>query len=150
MGVQAWMERRYDLVVLGGGPTGCELGQAFARLGSGVEIVEAAPALLPGEDPETGRLIADTLAREGVGLELGAAVTGEPRDGAAARLNPTSPREGPSSVWDSYATCATDASTAGPSAACPTASTASWRRAGSAGSRRMPGYVRTAADSGDR
>jgi pyruvate/2-oxoglutarate dehydrogenase complex dihydrolipoamide dehydrogenase (E3) component len=69
------------LTVLGGGPTGCELGQAFARLGSRVEIVEAAPALLPGEDPEAGRFIADTLAREGVVLQLGAAVIGvEPRD----------------------------------------------------------------------
>lgn len=63
------------LTVLGGGPVGCELGQAFARLGSRVEIVEAAPGLLPGEDPEAGGLIADTLAREGVGLHLGTAVT---------------------------------------------------------------------------
>jgi pyruvate/2-oxoglutarate dehydrogenase complex dihydrolipoamide dehydrogenase (E3) component len=63
------------LTVLGGGPTGCELGQAFARLGSRVEIVEAAPVLLPAEDSEAGRFIAETLAREGVGLELGAPVT---------------------------------------------------------------------------
>jgi pyruvate/2-oxoglutarate dehydrogenase complex dihydrolipoamide dehydrogenase (E3) component len=63
------------LTVLGGGPVGCELGQAFARLGSRVEILEAAAGLLPGEDPEAGRLIADTFAREGVGLHLGTAVT---------------------------------------------------------------------------
>jgi pyruvate/2-oxoglutarate dehydrogenase complex dihydrolipoamide dehydrogenase (E3) component len=63
------------LTVLGGGPVGCELGQAFARLGSRVEIVEAAPVLLPGEDGEVGRLIADTLAGEGVALQLGAPVT---------------------------------------------------------------------------
>jgi pyruvate/2-oxoglutarate dehydrogenase complex dihydrolipoamide dehydrogenase (E3) component len=75
------------LTVLGGGPTGCELGQAFARLGTDVTIVEAAPTLLPGEDPEAGRLIADALAREGVGLELGAAVTGvQPRDGGGGVL----------------------------------------------------------------
>jgi pyruvate/2-oxoglutarate dehydrogenase complex dihydrolipoamide dehydrogenase (E3) component len=70
------------LTVLGGGATGCELGQAFARLGSDVEIVEAAPVLLPGEDAEAGRFIADTVAGEGVGLRLGAPVTRvEPADG---------------------------------------------------------------------
>jgi pyruvate/2-oxoglutarate dehydrogenase complex dihydrolipoamide dehydrogenase (E3) component len=69
------------MTVLGGGPVGCELGQAFARLGSGVEIVEAAPVLLPGEDAEAGRFIADTVAGEGVGLLLGALVTRvEPED----------------------------------------------------------------------
>jgi pyruvate/2-oxoglutarate dehydrogenase complex dihydrolipoamide dehydrogenase (E3) component len=72
------------LTVLGGGATGCELAQAFARLGSRVEIVEAAPVLLPGEDREVGRLIGETLAGEGVGLRLGAPVT---------RLEP-SPRGG--------------------------------------------------------
>ena len=75
------------LTVLGGGPTGCELGQAFARLGSRVEIVEAAPVLLPAEDPEAGRFIADTLAGEGVGLQLGAPVTRvEPQDGGGGVL----------------------------------------------------------------
>lgn len=75
------------LTVLGGGPTGCELGQAFARLGSRVEIVEAAPVLLPAEEFEAGRFIADTLAREGVGLQLGAPVTRvEPQDGGGGVL----------------------------------------------------------------
>jgi pyruvate/2-oxoglutarate dehydrogenase complex dihydrolipoamide dehydrogenase (E3) component len=60
------------LAVLGGGATGCELGQAFGRLGSGVQIVEAAPLLLPREDPEAGRLLADIMTDEGVGLNLGA------------------------------------------------------------------------------
>jgi pyruvate/2-oxoglutarate dehydrogenase complex dihydrolipoamide dehydrogenase (E3) component len=63
------------LAILGGGATGCELGQAFARLGSTVEIVEAAPMLLPREDPEAGRLLADTLTAEGVGVHLGTPVT---------------------------------------------------------------------------
>jgi pyruvate/2-oxoglutarate dehydrogenase complex dihydrolipoamide dehydrogenase (E3) component len=79
--VWALRELPTRLTVLGGGPTGCELAQAFARLGSRVEIVEAAPVLLPGEDAEAGRLIADALAREGVGLQLGTAVTRvEPAD----------------------------------------------------------------------
>jgi pyruvate/2-oxoglutarate dehydrogenase complex dihydrolipoamide dehydrogenase (E3) component len=62
------------LAVAGGGATGCELGQAFARLGSSVEIVEAAPLLLPREDPEAGRFLTDVLSGEGVGLHLGAPV----------------------------------------------------------------------------
>src|SRR5918996_265319 len=63
------------LTVLGGGPTGCELGQAFARLGTRVEIVEAAPVLLPGEDSEAGSFIANILAGEGVAVQLEAPVT---------------------------------------------------------------------------
>jgi pyruvate/2-oxoglutarate dehydrogenase complex dihydrolipoamide dehydrogenase (E3) component len=63
------------LTVLGGGSVGCELGQAFARLGTRVELVEAAPVLLPGEDSEAGSFIANTLAGEGVTVQLEAPVT---------------------------------------------------------------------------
>jgi pyruvate/2-oxoglutarate dehydrogenase complex dihydrolipoamide dehydrogenase (E3) component len=59
------------LVVLGGGPIGCELGQSFARLGSTVTIVEALPRLLPRELPAVGHLIADRLQCEGVGVLVG-------------------------------------------------------------------------------
>ncbi|WP_354698158.1 Mercuric reductase [Paraconexibacter sp. AEG42_29] len=54
------------LVVLGGGPIGCELGQAFARLGSDVTIVESADRLLPHEDPAASRLLTDALRGEGL------------------------------------------------------------------------------------
>jgi pyruvate/2-oxoglutarate dehydrogenase complex dihydrolipoamide dehydrogenase (E3) component len=75
------------LVVLGGGASGCELGQAFARLGSTVHIVEAAPVLLPRDDAEAGRLVADVLAGEGVGVNLGApAARVEPRAGGGGVL----------------------------------------------------------------
>ena len=75
------------LTVLGGGPVGCELGQAFARLGSSVDIVEAAPVLLPGEEREAGRLIADALTAEGVKIDLGAQVTQvAPGDGGGGVL----------------------------------------------------------------
>jgi len=75
------------LAILGGGATGCELGQAFARLGSRVEIVEAAPMLLPREDPEAGRLLADTLTAEGVGVHLGTPVTSvEPAGGGPGAM----------------------------------------------------------------
>ena len=63
-----------SLAVLGGGAIGCELAQAFARLGSHVTVVEGADRLLPGEEPETARVIAEVFAREGIDVRLGARV----------------------------------------------------------------------------
>lgn len=54
------------LVVLGGGPIGCELSQAFARLGSEVTLVQGAPQLLPREDPEVANLVQQAMARDGI------------------------------------------------------------------------------------
>ncbi len=54
------------LVVLGGGPIGCELAQAFQRLGSAVTLVEAAPRLLLKEEPEAAELVGTALAADGV------------------------------------------------------------------------------------
>ena len=59
------------LLVLGGGPIGCELAQAFARLGSQVTLVEMLPTLLLREDPEVGALVERALAREGVEVLVG-------------------------------------------------------------------------------
>jgi len=58
------------LAILGGGPIGCELGQAFARLGSHVTIVEMAPRLLVKEEPEAGEVVAAHLRSDGVKLLL--------------------------------------------------------------------------------
>ncbi|HMM70678.1 MAG TPA: FAD-dependent oxidoreductase [Rhodocyclaceae bacterium] len=58
------------LVVLGGGPIGCELAQAFARLGAQVTQVERGPRLLPREDPEVSALLAARLAADGVDVRL--------------------------------------------------------------------------------
>ncbi len=54
------------LLVLGGGPAGCELAQSFARLGSAVTQVEMAPRLLLREDPEVSELVAAGLRADGV------------------------------------------------------------------------------------
>jgi pyruvate/2-oxoglutarate dehydrogenase complex dihydrolipoamide dehydrogenase (E3) component/uncharacterized membrane protein YdjX (TVP38/TMEM64 family) len=54
------------LVVLGGGPIGVELAQAFARLGSQVTVVEALPQLLPREDEDAAELVKQQLQRDGV------------------------------------------------------------------------------------
>ena len=59
-------ERPRRLLVLGGGPIGCELAQAFARLGSGVTLVEQAPRLLAREDEDVAALVAERFATEGI------------------------------------------------------------------------------------
>ena len=59
------------LLVLGGGPVGCELAQCFARLGSQVTQVERGPHLLPREDPEIAALVMDGFRSEGIDLRLG-------------------------------------------------------------------------------
>jgi pyruvate/2-oxoglutarate dehydrogenase complex dihydrolipoamide dehydrogenase (E3) component len=59
------------LVVLGGGPAGCELGQAFARLGSRVTIIEAAGRLLPREEESASELVRRHLSGEGVTVLAG-------------------------------------------------------------------------------
>jgi pyruvate/2-oxoglutarate dehydrogenase complex dihydrolipoamide dehydrogenase (E3) component len=68
------------LAVLGGGPIGCELAQAFARLGSRVTLIHSRNRLLPRDEPEASRLIEESLRRDGVELVLDATVTAvEPR-----------------------------------------------------------------------
>ena len=59
------------LVVLGGGPIGCELAQAFARLGSQVTQVEMAPRLMLREDEEVSELARQSLAADGVHVLTG-------------------------------------------------------------------------------
>jgi pyruvate/2-oxoglutarate dehydrogenase complex dihydrolipoamide dehydrogenase (E3) component len=59
------------LVVLGGGPIGCELAQSFARLGSAVTQVEMAPRLMGREDPEVSALVEASLKADGVNVLIG-------------------------------------------------------------------------------
>jgi pyruvate/2-oxoglutarate dehydrogenase complex dihydrolipoamide dehydrogenase (E3) component len=72
-------EQPRRLVVLGGGPIGCELAQAFARLGTAVELVEMQPRLLPADDAEPAALVQAALARDGVRLRLGRKVVSAAR-----------------------------------------------------------------------
>ncbi|MHB8533051.1 MAG: dihydrolipoyl dehydrogenase family protein [Solirubrobacteraceae bacterium] len=69
------------LVVLGGGPVGCELAQAFGRLGASVTLVEMADRLLLKEEPRASELIATRLRGEGVDVRLRARA-GAVREGA--------------------------------------------------------------------
>ncbi|HEV7735737.1 MAG TPA: FAD-dependent oxidoreductase [Candidatus Binatia bacterium] len=59
------------MVVLGGGPVGCELTQAFARFGSAVTVVEMAPRLLPREDADAASAVETRLRAEGVEVAAG-------------------------------------------------------------------------------
>ena len=59
------------LVVLGGGPIGCELGQAFARLGSRVTLVQRSARLMPRDDEDASAIVATALQRDGVDVRLG-------------------------------------------------------------------------------
>jgi pyruvate/2-oxoglutarate dehydrogenase complex dihydrolipoamide dehydrogenase (E3) component len=54
------------LIILGGGPLGCEIGQAYRRLGSQVTIVESAPRLLAGEPEAISQTLATALSEEGL------------------------------------------------------------------------------------
>lgn len=62
------------LVVIGAGPIGCELAQAFRRFGSEVSIVSLDPRLLPREDADAVAVLASRFAREGIHLALGASI----------------------------------------------------------------------------
>ncbi|MGF1600265.1 MAG: dihydrolipoyl dehydrogenase family protein [Acidimicrobiales bacterium] len=72
------------LVVLGGGPIGCELGQAFSRLGSAVTIVEALPTLVARESAEVGAFLAERLRDEGVDVRTSVRAESVTDDGAGA------------------------------------------------------------------
>jgi pyruvate/2-oxoglutarate dehydrogenase complex dihydrolipoamide dehydrogenase (E3) component len=75
------------LLVLGGGAVGCELSQAFSRLGTAVTLVELAARLLPGEAPWVGELVAEQLSADRVEVIVGAhAEQAEPMDGSGVRL----------------------------------------------------------------
>ncbi|GAA2502561.1 dihydrolipoyl dehydrogenase family protein [Terrabacter carboxydivorans] len=62
------------LAVLGGGSIGCELGQAFSRLGSQVVLVEGADRILPREDEEAAAVVTDALTDDGVKVRTGVTV----------------------------------------------------------------------------
>ncbi len=64
--VWSLQELPHRLVILGGGPIGCELAQAFARLGAKVTLLHNKPSLLDKEDANAAALVQAALARDGV------------------------------------------------------------------------------------
>lgn len=93
-GIRLWTNREAtlarelpkSLVVMGGGPTGCELSQVYARFGVPVAIVQSGDRLMPTEHPRNSEAVRQLLERDGVHVRLGvravAARAGAGTDGA--------------------------------------------------------------------
>jgi len=76
-----------SMIVLGGGPVGCEMAQAWASFGTQVTLVEAADRLLAKEEPFAGEQVAESLRdRHGVEVLIGAKAVRASRDGQAVSL----------------------------------------------------------------
>ena len=73
------------LGIVGGGPIGCELAQAFARFGSRVSLVEMADQVLVREDPDAAAIVQTALLEDGVELALGAKLLRVERAAGGAR-----------------------------------------------------------------
>jgi pyruvate/2-oxoglutarate dehydrogenase complex dihydrolipoamide dehydrogenase (E3) component len=82
-GVRVWTNREAtlarelpkSLVVLGGGPTGCELSQVYVRFGVPTTIVQSGDRLMPTEHPRNSETMAKLLRRDGVDVRLGVRAT---------------------------------------------------------------------------
>ncbi len=75
------------LAVIGAGPIGCELAQAFARFGATVDLLEAAPRILGREDADAGEIVAQALRDDGVRLHLGVRIERAARGGESKTLD---------------------------------------------------------------
>lgn len=73
------------LIVIGGGPIGCELAQSFRRLGSEVTIIQRS-RFLPREDPDASAIIADVFEREGIRVLLNARIKQATKTDAGKRV----------------------------------------------------------------
>ncbi len=75
-----------SLAILGGGAIGCEMAQAFARLGVAVTLVEGDERLLPKEEADASAVVADALRADGVDVRVGAKVVGVKDAAGGVRL----------------------------------------------------------------
>lgn len=75
-----------SLIVLGGGPVGCEFAQVFARFGAKVTLVQSNQRLLPHDEPEAGEVLKDVFAKEGIRVLTGTRVTSASHDGTAFHI----------------------------------------------------------------
>ncbi len=93
-GIEYWTNREAvmttalpaSLIVLGGGPVGVELAQAFARFGTRVHVVEALDRLLPADEPEAGKLLAAYLEKESIGVTASARVARVQKSGDGVQV----------------------------------------------------------------
>lgn len=76
-----------SILILGGGVSGCELGEFLAHVGVRVTIVEMMPQLLPGLEADLVRELTSTLEKLGVTIRVGTKATALVRDGEGVRLS---------------------------------------------------------------
>jgi pyruvate/2-oxoglutarate dehydrogenase complex dihydrolipoamide dehydrogenase (E3) component len=79
-------EQPRALAVLGGGPMGCEMAQAFVRLGTHVTLIESSARLLTRDDADAASVVAKRLQDDGVTVLTGTEVTGVAREGGSIVL----------------------------------------------------------------
>lgn len=70
-----------SLLVIGGGPLGCELAQAFCRFGSRTSIAHSEPLFLPKEERDAAQMVSEALARDGVAIHLNSKAVNVRMDG---------------------------------------------------------------------
>jgi len=80
-------ERPRRFGVIGAGPIGCELAQAFSRLGCEVTVLHADPHILPREDEDASRIVEARFAAEGIRVVNGCKIARVERDGAAKAIH---------------------------------------------------------------
>ena len=76
------IEQPKRLAIIGGGPIGCELAQAFRRLGSEVTLFHNADHILNREDADAAEIVQQVFIREGIMLALNSKITGVTKSGA--------------------------------------------------------------------
>jgi pyruvate/2-oxoglutarate dehydrogenase complex dihydrolipoamide dehydrogenase (E3) component len=79
-------ERPRRLLVIGGGPLGCELAQAFCRLGCQVTLASQEPYFLPGEERDAADILAEALRRDGIDVRLNTEVVSVTKVGGEKRV----------------------------------------------------------------
>ncbi len=77
------------LLVLGGGAVGCEMAQAYARLGAAVTVIEMVERLLPAYEPEVGRTLGAAFEEEDITVVTGTTVTSVDREGHEGQVTVT-------------------------------------------------------------
>ncbi len=82
------------LAILGAGPVGVEMAQAFARFGSEVTLIDQAPGILPREDRDAAEVIEQSLQRDGVALHFDRQVSAVATDRSAYVLHLRSSKDG--------------------------------------------------------
>lgn len=94
------------LAVIGGGPVGCELAQAFQRFGANVTLLEAATHILPNEDGEAAQIVRTALQRDGIEIVEGCEIRGVERFGNRKLLRVSCGNENREVSADEFVVCA--------------------------------------------